>query len=146
MAKPGNAKTPIKDRVFIDSNIFLYAIDRGQPRKRKLARKLIQSALAGNVVISTQVIQEFYAIATRKLGVSPLAARRVLEQLDNFEIVNIDRAIILDAIDCSILSQISFWDALIICGASAAGCKIVYTEDLNNSQIIRGVRIVNPLI
>jgi len=53
--------------------------------------------------------------------------------------------LIHDAIDCSILNALSFWDALIVAAASAAGCSTLYTEDLNNGQIILGVKVENPL-
>lgn len=51
-----------------------------------------------------------------------------------------------DAIDCSVLNALSFWDALIVAAAAAAGCPTLYTEDLNNGQIILGVKVQNPLI
>ena len=57
----------------------------------------------------------------------------------------VNPAIIYDAIDCCIINRISFRDALIVVAAESAHCKILWTEDLNDGQIIRGVRIENPL-
>jgi predicted nucleic acid-binding protein len=53
--------------------------------------------------------------------------------------------IVNEAIDCSILHRISFWESLIIAAAQSAQCEKIWTEDLSDGQIIRGVRIENPL-
>ena len=50
-----------------------------------------------------------------------------------------------EAIDCSIINRLSFWDALIVVSAESARCEILWTEDLNHGQVIRGVHIENPL-
>jgi predicted nucleic acid-binding protein len=96
-------------------------------------------------VISTQVMQEFFVVATRRLGVPPLAAKAVLKTFGVFEIITAGPALIHEAIDCSVLNAISFWDALIIAAAASAGCGSLYTEDLNHGQVIMGVRVQNPL-
>jgi predicted nucleic acid-binding protein len=134
-------------KVFLDSNILLYAQDPASPKKQRRSREVI-SALAdsGDGVISTQVIQEFFVAATRKLGVPPLAAKAVLKTFTVFEIVVAGPALIHEAIDCSVLNTISFWDSLILAAAASAGCNTLYTEDLNHGQVIMGVRIQNPLV
>ena len=136
----------MSDRVFLDANILLYAEDAGSPEKQRRSRDVIaRLAKSGDGVISTQVMQEFYAAATRKLGVQPLAAKAVLKTFTVFEIVQVSTDLIHDAIDCSVLNALSFWDALIVAAAAAAGCPTPYTEDLNNGQIILGVKVQNPL-
>ncbi|MFZ5571806.1 MAG: PIN domain-containing protein [Thermodesulfobacteriota bacterium] len=89
-------------------------------------------------VISTQVMQEFYVAATNKLGADPLIIKDILRALERFETVLINPALIRDAIDCSIINRLSFWDALIIVAAESTHCDILWTEDLNDGQIIRG--------
>ena len=133
-------------RVFIDSNVLAYAQDARSAAKQRASRALI-SALAGSGdgVISTQVLQEFYVTATRKLGVPPLVAKGVLKTLAVFEIVQVSPMLIQEAVDCSILNQLSFWDSLILAAAAAAGCSTVYSEDLNPGQSILGVTVKNPL-
>ena len=96
-------------------------------------------------VISTQVMQEFYVAATSKLGADPLLTKDILRSLERFETVVVSPTLIKDAIDCSIINRLSFWDALIVVSAESAQCEILWTEDLNHGQIIRGVRIENPL-
>jgi predicted nucleic acid-binding protein len=143
----GREKMPTDVRTFIDSNILLYAIDRRDRVRRQKARSILRELIkSGLGVVSTQVAQEFYVIATKKLGVDPLAAKRVVEMLHQLDFVSVNIELILGAIDCSILSKISFWDALIVVSARSSGCKVLLSEDLADSQIINGVRVRNPFI
>lgn len=133
-------------RVFLDSNILVYAQDASAGEKQQRSREVVaRLAESGDGVISTQVLQEFFVAVTRKLGVSPLAAKAVMKTFDVFEIVQISPSLIHDAVDCSVLNQLSFWDALILTAASSAGCTTLYSEDLGSGQQILGVRIQNPL-
>ena len=95
-------------------------------------------------VISTQVLQEFYVAATKKLKADPVIVKDIMRSFENFEIVTITPTIINDAIDCSILNVLSFWDALIVSAAGYAKCAKLWSEDLNTGQVIRGVKIENP--
>lgn len=133
------------EKSFLDTNILIQAIDKTDRRKMKIARQLLREAAENNRgVISTQVLQEFYMAATKKLGVEPLMAKELLHQFHNFETIIISPNLISEAVDCSILNRISFWDSLIVAAAESAGCSAVWTEDLNDGQIIRGVKIKNP--
>lgn len=134
-------------KVFIDTNILVYSMDIHDKQKRKKCRDLLRKAhheMQG--VISTQVMQEFYITAVKKLNADPLIVKDILHSMDRFETVTITPEIINDAIDCSIISRISFWDALIVSAAQCARCEKIWTEDLNHGQIIRGVMIENPLM
>ncbi len=132
-------------RVFLDANVLVYAQDVGAPDKQRKSREIIaRLAEAADGVISTQVMQEFYVAATRKIGVPPLAAKGVLKTFAVFETVQVSVALIQDAIDCSILNQVSFWDSLILAAAASAGCSTVLSEDLNPGQVILGVKVQNP--
>jgi predicted nucleic acid-binding protein len=137
----------MSDKVFLDANILLYAHDTGAPNKQRRSRDVIANLVdSGEGVISTQVMQEFFVAATRKLGVSPLAAKAVLKTLTVFEIVQVSPSLIHEAIDCAVVNTLSFWDALILAAAASAGCVTMYTEDLNHGQIILGVRVQNPFV
>lgn len=132
-------------KIFLDANILVYAQDEASPQKQQRSRKLLAELIASSGgVLSTQVLQEYYVAATRKLGVAPLAAKAVLKTFSAFEIVQITPALLQEAVDCSILNQLSFWDALIIVAADAAGCTTLYSEDFNPGQMILGVKVVNP--
>jgi predicted nucleic acid-binding protein len=145
-ASIGSALTSTMSKVFLDTNVLAYASDNGQAAKRARAIALLRAIGAGDVrpVISTQVMQEFYVVATRKLGIEPLIAKGLLHDFGHFEVIPIQPALINEAIDCSVLNTLSFWDALIIVSAEKAQCERLWTEDLNHGQVIRGVQIENP--
>jgi predicted nucleic acid-binding protein len=132
-------------KVFLDTNILVYSLDQADADKRDRCRALLKElARAKNGVLSTQVLQEFYVASTGKLGADPLIVKDVLRALERFETVIITPVLIREAVDCSVINRLSFWDALIIVAAESARCEALWTEDLNHGQIIRGVRIENP--
>ena len=132
-------------KAFLDTNVLVYAQDTAWPQKQRASRELIAAlAASSDGVISTQVLQEFFVVATRKIGVPPLAAKGLLKTFAVFEIVEVSPALIQEAVDCSILNQVAFWDALILAAAASAGCGTVYSEDLNPGQSILGVTVKNP--
>lgn len=134
-------------RVFIDANVLVYADDLDAGPKNALAQKLVTDALTdGTGVLSTQVLQEFFSISTRKLGVAADVARRKVELLSSLEVVRLDVDVILSAIDLHRLHSFSFWDALIIQAAANAGCARALSEDLQHGRTILGVRIENPFL
>ena len=133
-------------RVFLDTNILVYAQDAGSPGKQRKSRDAIAALVgSGDGVISTQVLQEFYVTATRKIGVPPLVAKGVLKTFAVFEIVQVSPLLVQEAVDCSILNQMAFWDSLILAAAASAGCSTVYSEDLDPGQSILGMKVQNPL-
>jgi len=132
-------------KVFLDTNVLVYACDRDNPEKQAKARSLIQRhAQADPPCISTQVLQEFYVAATRKLGIEPLQAKAVMATFRHFETALVDGDDILRAIDGNILLQISFWDALIIAAARKLRCDVVYSEGLGHGQTYDGILVQNP--
>lgn len=134
-------------KIFLDTNILIYAMDRHDEKKKENCRRLLNMAANEfSGVISTQVMQEFYVTATKKLGADPLIVKDILHSFERFEIVLNTPELIKEAIDCSIINQLSFWDALIVVSAESARCEKLWTEDLNDGQLIRGVRIENPLL
>ena len=144
-ASTGIAKNSTVAKTFVDTNAFVYALDRGDPLKHDRARELIAAlSLRSELVVSTQVVQEFFRAATRKLGHDPLAVKAVVQQFSSFEIVQVDFTLIVAAIDLSILHPLSFWDAMIIAAAREARCTRVLTEDLQHGLVIEGVRVENP--
>ena len=134
-------------KVFLDTNLLVYTMDSCDKEKQQRCRSLLKTVTrAMQGVISTQVMQEFYVAATKKLGADALTVKDILHAFERFEIVMITPEMIKNAIDCGIINRISFWDSLMVVAAEAANCELLWTEDLNHGQIIRGVRIQNPLI
>jgi predicted nucleic acid-binding protein len=134
-------------KTFLDTNVLIYSVDESPAEKVKhtLAIELL-SGQADDLVVSTQVLQEFYVVSTRKLR-HPLgeqSAAQAVRGLAKLDVVGVDVPLVLAAVDTSRAATISLWDALIIEAASRAGCERVLSEDLNAGQVLRGVRIENP--
>ncbi len=135
----------MSEREFLDSNILVYSVDRNEPEKRSVAMELIRGHLENRTgVISTQVLQEFYSAATRKLHIPARTARQHVIDFGMFDVVQITPDMIQKGIDCSILHQISFWDGLIVSAASVAKAGVLLSEDLNDGQSIQGIKVHNP--
>ncbi|HSV97778.1 MAG TPA: PIN domain-containing protein [Spirochaetota bacterium] len=135
----------MKNKVFLDTNVLVYSIDSDARKKRDVARTLLGNVFKeGNGFLSTQVLQEFFVAATRKLGMEPLEAKELIRAWGRYNVITVTREIIEEAVDISILNRLSYWDGAIIASARAAGCGVLYTEDLSHEQVIGGVRIENP--
>ena len=132
-------------KAFLDTNVLVYQLDPRAPEKQVAARELVRDlAGQGDAVVSTQILQEFYVVSTGKLGVDPLLAKGILHTLKNMEIVTVDADLIDEAVDAGLQYQLSFWDSLVVVSAEAARCATLYSEDMNDGQVVRGVTIVNP--
>ncbi|MEI6301571.1 MAG: PIN domain-containing protein [Betaproteobacteria bacterium] len=134
-------------KFFFDTNILVYLFDADSPDKRKKARALFQRhAEAGDVLLSTQVLQEFYVAVTRKLA-RPLNAAVAADAVSNFAelpLVQIDSKLILSAIHRSRNNQLSFWDALIVQAAIEGHAGTLYSEDMQHGQTFDSLRVINP--
>jgi predicted nucleic acid-binding protein len=132
-------------RAFVDTNVLVYAFDDADPRRRDQARALL-TAPAQPLVISAQVVGEFYVVVTRKLAVplDPAHAAAAVEQLLRLPLVPVDRDLVQAAVATSRAHQLAYWDALIVEAAAVAGCDTLLSEDLVAGSVIRSVRIENP--
>lgn len=131
-------------KAFFDTNVLLYLYG-GDAAKRARARELCREcADRGNLLISTQVVQEFYAAGSRKLGMPKPELREATAALLDFPLVVTGPAHILAAIELEDRHQVSFWDALILAAAQSAGAEVLYTEDLNHGQRYDTVLVQNP--
>ena len=132
---------------FLDTNIVVYAVDttHGAAHKRQIARNILRE---GNFGVSTQVLQEFYVISTKKLKrpLSVSTAARWVDQLSRADIATLDVSLIKQAIVHSKRYQISYWDGAIIAAAEALGASTLYTEDLSHSQSYGSVKVQNPFV
>jgi predicted nucleic acid-binding protein len=140
----------MNDKYFLDTNIFVYCFDELQPAKKVRSLALVAEALqTGAGMISTQVIQEFLNVATRKFRVplkpddGKLYLQKVLYPLCH---VYPDLDLYRTALDVMADARISFYDSLIVAGAIQGGCALVYSEDLQSGQQIGRVKIVNPYL
>ena len=129
---------------FLDTNVLIYAASANETELTKRTRAI--ELLRLHFGISTQVVQEFYAIGTRKLD-RPLTSLEALEWIERLErqpCVMIDLAVIRRAIAISQRYRVNYWDGAILAAAERLGAEIVYTEHLNHGQSYGPVRVVNP--
>ncbi len=133
--------------VFLDTNILVYADDRFDPSRQRRAQELIRQ-VAGQRTgrLSMQVLTEYFAVATRKLGLDAALARRRVELYSRLDIVRLEPVDLSSAIDIHRLHQVSIWDALILRAALISGCRRLYTEDLQDGFRIENLEVVNPFV
>lgn len=136
-------------KAFLDTNILVYAYDTSDEDRHKIALELIAHLLsAENVVISTQVLNEFIVVITGKvknhLSIDDVAA--ILKKFkNNFEIRLTGVPDITKALSITKEFKFSYWDSLIIASALMTHCDALYTEDLQDGLVINNrMRIINP--
>ncbi len=136
----------MKDKAFLDTNILVYCFDERDLQKQQVARELVKTLVkTKRGRISTQSLQEFYNVVTKRLKCDKNAARLDVERYAKmFPVNNNTPKDILRAISINIQTQFTIYDSLIIAAAIAEGCEVVYSEDLNDGQSVDGVQIVNP--
>jgi predicted nucleic acid-binding protein len=132
---------------FVDTNVFVYAHDRSEARRQPLAKAALDGLWDRRTgVLSTQILQEFYVVATRKFDppMTRPAARELVGVYAAWPVVQVDTALILTASELEERHQLSFWDALVVEAARRAGATRLLTEDLQDGLLVGGVRIENP--
>lgn len=135
------------DLTFVDTNVLAYAHDISETRRQPIARALLDTLWTSRTgLLSTQVLQEFYVVATRKFDppMSRRAAREIVALYGTWPVVQVDVALILTASQLEERHRLSFWDALVVEAARVAGAARLVTEDLQHGRRIGGVRIENP--
>lgn len=139
----------IGGKEFLDSNLLVYAHDRGQDEKHHRAKALVSRLWQERSgVLSTQVVQEFWVNVRRKAKrpLSAANARQVVEDYLRWEVVINDTTSVLAAIELEQRYQIAFWDALILQAAQISGARVLHSEDLNHGQAYGSVVVQNPFL
>src|SRR5580693_3138164 len=132
---------------FFDTNVLIYADDASAPEKRERAISLIvEHRRRNSLVVSLQVLQEYFAAATRKLGVAAETAQRKVEVLARGNVVRFTERDVIASIELHRLVRISFWDAMIVHAARAANVAVLYSEDLGHGSVLGGVPVRNPFL
>ena len=133
------------DKVFIDTNILIYAYSSDEKEKRDVVRDIIENSRI-NVVISTQVVNEFINVMRKKMTVSRMDLQIAVDELSQFGFVSlIDMGTISRALSISKLFKYAYFDSLIIASALENSCKILYSEDMQHGQVLeKKLTILNP--
>jgi len=135
----------MKTRIFVDTNVFIYRFDQSAPAKKAKAVEILsQLESSGTGVVSTQIMEEFYSIATGKVGIPANLALSAISAMDVFEIVTVSPSLVVQAAELTQRKSLSLWDALVVTAAKFAKCSVLLSEDLNHGELIDGVRIENP--
>ena len=137
----------MSDKTFVDTNILVYAHDSGAGQRHETAREHVRQLwLRRSGVISTQVLQELYVNVRRKARnpVSRAEAKGMIRDYLCWEVVVNDGEAILEAIDLQTRYSLSFWDALIVGAANAAGATRLLSEDMCHGQLYGSVEVVDP--
>jgi predicted nucleic acid-binding protein len=135
-------------KYFVDTNILIYAHDTTAGVKHQRAKALVEELWNNRSgVVSTQVLQELCVNLQRKVArpLSPQETREIAADYLTWHVVVNDGQSLLAALDLQGRYQLSFWDALVIHAAQAAGVATLYSEDLSNDQRFGGVRVLNPM-
>jgi predicted nucleic acid-binding protein len=133
--------------VFVDTNVLIYALDRGDLKKQEAARAWrteLWKSHSGR--ISFQVLQEFYVNVVQKWPSASEQARAEVRDLLAWRPAPIDGAILERAWRMQDRYQLSFWDALIVAAAKSLACRYLLTEDLQANQELDGITVVNPFL
>jgi len=136
-------------RVFIDTNLWVYRLDRREPEKSTFIRDWLRAlAREHEIVVSTQVLIELRSVLTRKLkpALSLQDTRAALLALAQFDVVPTNANLVLDAHELSRTEQLSWFDALIVEAAIRSECECLFSEDLNHEQRFASLTVKNPFV
>jgi predicted nucleic acid-binding protein len=138
----------LTDYVFVGTNVLVYAhgVGDADPRARRAREVLSGLWKADNGVLSTQVLQEFYSIATKKLDLTPKHARGIVASYGDWCSVNTDVGLIVSASKLVEEHSVAFWDALIIEAALRAGATSLLSEDLQHERKFGQLVVRNPFL
>ena len=131
---------------FVDSNVFVYAVDKAVSAKQKKARGIVADVFADGSAyrVSSQVLAEFSSVAIRKLGMATPILLALLAEMGKIAHVAIDNALVSRAVEIQGIYGIQYYDAQIVAAAERLGCDSILTEDLNDGQMYCGITALNP--
>jgi len=133
-------------RVFVDTNVWVYAADHRDVAKQQRALTIVRSGADGDFVVSAQVLGEFFDVTTRKLAkhVAIGDAQALVSEMSRLPVVPVDVRLVQEAIAGASEWRLSYWDPLIIAAAETSGCDVVLSEDMSDGQVYGSVRVENP--
>jgi predicted nucleic acid-binding protein len=131
---------------FLDMNVLVYAYDPGDQRKQRIAQGLVRKALAGDILVSAQVLAEFAATLLHKMqpAARPEDVAAVLDALGPIGVVSPDADLVRRAVDVRGKYGVHFYDGMIVAAAERGGCGRIWSEDLNPGQKYFGIAVENP--
>jgi len=135
------------DRIFVDTNILVYAHDVSAGNKHATAKNMIQELWESKAgCLSIQVMQEFYVSVTQKVPqpLNHIVAKEIVRDLTYWNVHEPNSDDVLNAIDLQQRYKISFWDAMILQSALQLECSLIWSEDMNPGKMYDSVNLENP--
>ena len=131
---------------FLDSNIFVYAYDDTEPRKKGIAQDFLRRAVLGEFVASTQTLAELATTLLHKFSppFRPKDVLAILDTLSPIKLVFPDSGMIRRAVEARETYGLHFYDGMIVAAAERAGCQRIWSEDLKAGQKYFDVEVRNP--
>ena len=142
----GDDKTCMPAPDFLDTNVLVYAYDESAPAKQRVAQDLVRKAVAGELIISAQVLAEFAATLLHKLTppAAPDDVLAILDALAPIKVISPDGELVRRAVEARVKYRLHVYDAMIVAAAERGGCQRIWSEDLNEGQQYFGSTVANP--
>ncbi len=135
-----------EDRVFVDTNVFVYAkLDSSRDAEKREQAVAALSSITGEILVSTQVLSEF-SVALLRHNVEEVSVVKAIHEIAaECTVASIHLATIKRALSLREKYRFSFWDTLILASALECGCRVILSEDLQHEQVIeKSLKVVNP--
>jgi len=130
---------------FVDSNLLLYSVDPVDPVKRARASEWLETLwITGTGRLSWQVLHEFYWNAVKKMRLSPASAREIVEDLSHWGPVGASLGLVQQAWQWMDMTQLPYWDALILSAAERSGSRYLLSEDFQSDRKYAEIQVLNP--
>jgi predicted nucleic acid-binding protein len=132
----------MQDKVFIDTNIILYAISTKDERKHSVAKPIVLS----DATISAQVINEASVNLIKKLNFTEDMVRRFINSsYQRYNIIELTKNVFIYASELREKYNFSYYDSAIVAAALVANCTILYSEDMQDGLVVTDrLKIINP--
>lgn len=132
-------------RITVDTNVVFFAADDRDSVKRLVAQDILARIRALSAPIALQVVGEFYAAVTRRLGTPPsVAARAANNLLATYPTFGSSPEVVALALEAASAGRFSYWDALLLASADRAGCDVLLSEDMADGARLGSTVVVQP--
>lgn len=143
----------MKDRIFIDTNLFVYAYldnteNQSEHKKHLQAKAFLKSFdITDTIIISTQVCNEYYSALLKNKISDPDIQKSLKELVKVTNVRPVLKSTVLSSFEVKNRYRYSYWDSLILASALENNCDKLYSEDLQHSQVIEDrLKIINPFV
>ena len=134
-------------RIALDTNILAYAEGLNGSTQKRTALAIVDRLPSSETFVPVQALGELFAVLVRKGGRTPTRARdAIVSWRDAFESIETSAEVLEAAMELGAAHNFGIWDAIILSAASAAGCRYLLSEDLQDGFTWNGITVVNPFI